>query len=49
MATLEAASVPDDREWRTAGTDFDNVNANFGKPVSTLFGGGKAELILTGE
>ena len=50
MATLEAAIRQIDRESRELlQQTFDNVNANFGKLFPTLFGGGQARLILTGE
>jgi len=50
MATLEAAIRQIDRESRELlQQTFDNVNTNFGKLFPTLFGGGQARLILTGE
>jgi chromosome segregation protein len=50
MATLEAAIRQIDRESRELlQTTFDSVNANFGKLFPTLFGGGQAKLVLTGE
>jgi chromosome segregation protein len=50
MATLEAAIRQIDRESRELlQQTFDSVNANFGKLFPTLFGGGQARLILTGE
>ena len=50
MATLESAIRQIDRESRALlQQTFDSVNANFGKLFPTLFGGGQARLILTGE
>jgi len=50
MATLEAAIRQIDRESRQLlQQTFDSVNANFGKLFPTLFGGGQARLVLTGE
>jgi chromosome segregation protein len=50
MATLEAAIRQIDRESRELlQQTFESVNANFGKLFPTLFGGGQARLILTGE
>ena len=50
MATLETAIRQIDRESRELlQQTFDSVNANFGKLFPTLFGGGQARLILTGE
>ena len=50
MATLEAAIRQIDRESRELlQQTFDVVNANFGKLFPSLFGGGQARLVLTGE
>ncbi|MEP6942084.1 MAG: chromosome segregation protein SMC [Betaproteobacteria bacterium] len=50
MATLESAIRQIDRESRQLlQQTFDIVNANFGKLFPTLFGGGQARLLLTGE
>jgi chromosome segregation protein len=50
MATLETAIRQIDRESRELlQQTFASVNANFGKLFPTLFGGGQARLILTGE
>ncbi|HEX8010006.1 MAG TPA: chromosome segregation protein SMC [Casimicrobiaceae bacterium] len=50
MATLESAIRQIDRESRELlQQTFDGVNANFGKLFPTLFGGGQAKLLLTGE
>ena len=50
MATLESAIRQIDRESRDLlQQTFDAVNANFAKLFPTLFGGGQARLVLTGE
>jgi chromosome segregation protein len=50
MSTLESAIKQIDRESRQLlQQTFDGVNANFGKLFPTLFGGGQAKLVLTGE
>ncbi|MFI4952388.1 MAG: chromosome segregation protein SMC [Burkholderiales bacterium] len=50
MATLESAIRQIDRESRALlQQTFDSVNVNFGKLFPTLFGGGQARLLLTGE
>ena len=50
MSTLEAAIRQIDRESRELlQQTFDIVNANFAKLFPTLFGGGQAQLLLTGE
>lgn len=50
MATLESAIRQIDRESRELlQQTFDSVNVNFGKLFPTLFGGGQARLVLTGE
>ncbi len=50
MATLGSAIRQIDRESRELlQQTFDGVNANFGKLFPTLFGGGQAKLVLTGE
>ena len=50
MATLENAIRQIDRESRELlQQTFDSVNANFARLFPTLFGGGQARLILTGE
>jgi chromosome segregation protein len=50
MTTLESAIRQIDRESRQLlQQTFDIVNENFGKLFPTLFGGGQARLILTGE
>ncbi len=50
MATLESAIRQIDRESRELlQQTFDAVNVNFGKLFPTLFGGGHAKLVLTGE
>ena len=50
MATLENAIRQIDRESRELlQQTFDTVNANFARLFPTLFGGGQARLILTGE
>jgi len=50
MTTLESAIRQIDRESRDLlQQTFDAVNANFAKLVPTLFGGGQARLVLTGE
>jgi chromosome segregation protein len=50
MSTLESAIRQIDRESRELlQQTFDGVNANFGKLFPTLFGGGQAKLLLTGE
>jgi chromosome segregation protein len=50
MATLENAIRQIDRESRALlQQTFDTVNANFARLFPTLFGGGQARLILTGE
>jgi len=50
MSTLESAIKQIDRESRDLlQQTFETVNANFGKLFPTLFGGGQARLLLTGE
>jgi chromosome segregation protein len=50
MTTLEAAIRQIDRESRELlQQTFDIVNANFAKLFPMLFGGGQAQLVLTGE
>ena len=50
MTTLESAIRQIDRESRALlQQTFDTVNVNFGKLFPTLFGGGQARLLLTGE
>jgi chromosome segregation protein len=50
MSTLEAAIRQIDRESRELlQQTFDIVNENFAKLFPTLFGGGQAKLVLTGE
>ncbi|HTR58761.1 MAG TPA: chromosome segregation protein SMC [Casimicrobiaceae bacterium] len=50
MTTLETAIRQIDRESRDLlQQTFDAVNVNFGKLFPTLFGGGQARLVLTGE
>ena len=50
MTTLESAIRQIDRESRELlQQTFDAVNANFAKLFPTLFGGGQARLVLTGE
>ncbi|HEX6138529.1 MAG TPA: chromosome segregation protein SMC [Casimicrobiaceae bacterium] len=50
MTTLETAIRQIDRESRELlQQTFDIVNANFAKLFPTLFGGGQAKLLLTGE
>ena len=50
MTTLEAAIRQIDRESRELlQQTFDTVNENFAKLFPTLFGGGQAKLVLTGE
>ncbi|HEY2862688.1 MAG TPA: chromosome segregation protein SMC [Casimicrobiaceae bacterium] len=50
MTTLESAIRQIDRESRALlQQTFDSVNVNFGKLFPTLFGGGQARLLLTGE
>lgn len=50
MATLEAAILKIDGESRVMLQDtFDAVNAKMSEFFPTLFGGGRAELMLTGE
>jgi chromosome segregation protein len=50
MTTLESAIRQIDRESRQLlQQTFDIVNVNFGKLFPTLFGGGQARLLLTGE
>ena len=50
MTTLETAIKQIDRESRDLlQQTFDAVNVNFGKLFPTLFGGGQARLMLTGE
>ena len=50
MATLENAIRQIDRESRELlQQTFDIVNANFARLFPTLFGGGQAKLVLTGE
>ncbi len=50
MTTLESAIRQIDRESRELlQQTFDTVNVNFGKLFPTLFGGGQARLVLSGE
>ena len=50
MTTLESAIRQIDRESRELlQQTFDAVNVNFGKLFPTLFGGGQARLVLSGE
>jgi chromosome segregation protein len=50
LATLQTAIHEIDRESRELlQQTFDAVNANFGVLFPTLFGGGEAKLVLTGE
>ncbi len=50
VATLEDAIRRIDRETRALlQTTYDQVNANFGRLFPTLFGGGNAKLVLTGD
>ena len=50
MTTLETAIRQIDRESRELlQQTFDTVNENFAKLFPTLFGGGQAKLVLTGE
>ena len=50
MTTLEAAIRQIDRESRALlQQTFDLVNANFARLFPALFGGGQAQLVLTGE
>jgi chromosome segregation protein len=50
MTTLESAIRQIDRESRELlQQTFDSVNVNFGKLFPTLFGGGQARLVLSGE
>jgi chromosome segregation protein len=50
MSTLETAIRQIDRESRELlQQTFDTVNENFAKLFPTLFGGGQAKLVLTGE
>ena len=50
LTTLESAIRQIDRESRQLlQQTFDIVNTNFGKLFPTLFGGGQASLLLTGE
>jgi chromosome segregation protein len=50
MATLESAIRQIDRESRQLlQQTFETVNENFAKLFPALFGGGKAQLVLTGE
>ena len=50
MATLEAAIRKIDLETRELlGTTFDQVNDHFGRMFPTLFGGGTARLVMTGD
>jgi chromosome segregation protein len=50
LTTLESAIRQIDRESRELlQQTFDSVNVNFGKLFPTLFGGGQARLVLTGE
>jgi chromosome segregation protein len=50
MSTLASAIRQIDRESRELlQQTFDTVNANFAKLFPTLFGGGEAKLVLTGE
>ncbi|MGZ5241743.1 MAG: chromosome segregation protein SMC, partial [Caldimonas sp.] len=50
MATLEDAIRKIDLETRELlGTTFDQVNEHFGRMFPTLFGGGTARLVMTGD
>jgi chromosome segregation protein len=50
VATLEDAIRRIDRETRAQLQDtYDKVNAQFGRLFPTLFGGGQAKLVLTGD
>ncbi len=50
MATLEDAIRKIDLETRELlGTTFDQVNEHFGRMFPTLFGGGMARLVMTGD
>jgi chromosome segregation protein len=50
MTTLQSAIRQIDRESRELlQQTFDSVNVNFGKLFPTLFGGGQARLVLSGE
>jgi chromosome segregation protein len=50
VETLEDAIRKIDRESRALlQSTYDTVNANFGRLFPTLFGGGEARLVLTGE
>ncbi|NUZ07779.1 chromosome segregation protein SMC [Piscinibacter koreensis] len=50
MNTLEAAIRQIDLETRELlGTTFEQVNAHFGRMFPTLFGGGNARLVMTGD
>ena len=50
LSTLESAIKQIDRESRDLlQQTFETVNTNFGKLFPTLFGGGQARLLLTGE
>jgi chromosome segregation protein len=50
IATLEGAIQKIDLETRELlGTTFDAVNAHFGRMFPTLFGGGNARLVMTGD
>ncbi len=50
METLEAAIMRIDKDTRALlKNTFDAVNTNFGELFPTLFGGGEARLIMTGE
>jgi chromosome segregation protein len=50
MATLEDAIKKIDLETRDLlGTTFDKVNEHFGRMFPTLFGGGTARLVMTGD
>lgn len=50
LETLESAVRRIDRETRALlQTTFDNVNRGFGEMFPALFGGGEAQLIMTGE
>jgi chromosome segregation protein len=50
MATLEDAIRKIDLETRALlATTFEQVNAHFGRMFPTLFGGGTARLVMTGE
>ena len=50
MATLEDAIRKIDLETRELlGTTFDQVNDHFGRMFPTLFGGGNARLVMTGD